>query len=106
MNIPASRIVLLLCAASLLLAATPTSAADIPAGARLVDAPVPAPAVDGSIQGYDWASREDSTHILLDANSPAASYSLDDVLTLLMDVRSSGLCHTTDTRSWAPPLST
>lgn len=76
-----------LAAASLVLLLVPT----VTVQAAEATMPLPVPAPERFFNGYDWAARIDSTHIVLDAKGFASSIHLDKVPTELIDLEMTGL---------------
>lgn len=56
-----------------------------------VTPPVPGPTWDTTIVGYDWASRENHTHVPILVNAPLITQSLDAIPGPFMDVELAGL---------------
>lgn len=76
-----------LAAASLVFLLVPT----VTVQAAEATMPLPVPAPERFFNGYDWAARIDSTHIVLDAKGFASSIHLDKVPTELIDLEMTGL---------------
>lgn len=60
-------------------------------GPEVVESPVPVEAIDGSISGYDWASREEHAHILLRGDQAVHLFDLDTIATPFLDIEVTGL---------------